>query len=143
MIGLDTNVLVRFLVEDDPEQSRLAGDLIDAASARGRSMFIADIVMCETVWVLSAAYGFRRVEIADVLDRLLRARSMVFESSDRLASALGSYRKGQGDFADYLIQRQAHAHGAEALVTFDKALLKHAGFADANLGSTILDHLDD
>jgi predicted nucleic-acid-binding protein len=128
MIALDTNVLVRYLVDDDPQQSRQAARLIERAVARDESLFISDMVFCETVWVLVSAYGLPRTEIADALGALLRARSLVFASTDRLASALEAYRRGKGDFADYLIREQAHAHGADAVATFDKALLKEPGF---------------
>lgn len=128
MIGLDTNVLVRFLVEDDPKQSAQAARVIEEAIARQEALFISDIVMCEAVWVLASVYEFSRPEIADVLGNLLRAESVVFPSTDRLASALDAYRRGKGDFADYLIREQARAHGADAVATFDKALLKEPGF---------------
>lgn len=129
MIGLDTNVLVRYLVEDDEEQSRRASELIEGAVERGEELFLSDVVMCETVWVLSSAYGFSRAEICDVLGDLLRARPVVFASTDRLAHSLESYRKGKGDFADYLIRELAKAAGAESVATFDRKLLKEPGFS--------------
>jgi predicted nucleic-acid-binding protein len=129
VIGLDTNVLVRYLVEDDASQSRRASKLIDDAVERGEELFISDVVMCETVWVLSSAYGFSRAEICDVLGQLLRARSVVFTSSDRLARSLKAFRKGKGDFADYLIRELATAAGAESVATFDRKLLREAGFS--------------
>jgi len=128
MIALDTNMLVRFLVQDDPKQSLQAGRLIEKAVDRQVPLFISDVVMCETVWVLASAYGLPRAEIADALGALLRAKSLVFASTDRLASAFEAYRRGKGDFADYLIREQAHAHGADEVATFDRALLKEPGF---------------
>ena len=128
MIGLDTNVLVRYLVEDDESQSRRASKLIEGAVERGEELFISDVVMCETVWVLSSAYSFSRAEICDVLGDLLRARSVVFTSSDRLARSLESFRKGKSDFADYLIRELAKAAGADSVATFDRKLLKEPGF---------------
>ncbi len=128
MIGLDTNVLVRFLVRDDEKQSRRATKLIKGAVERGEQLFVSDIVMCETVWVLSSAYGFTRAEIVDALGGLVRARNLVFGSTDRLARALDAYRDGKGDFADYLIREHARAAGADTVATFDRALLKDAGF---------------
>ncbi len=128
MIGLDTNVLVRFLVRDDEKQSRRATKLIKGAVERGEQLFISDIVMCETVWVLSAAYRFTRTEIVDALAGLVRARNLVFSSTDRLARALAAYRHGKGDFADYLIRELARAAGADTVATFDRALLKDEGF---------------
>jgi predicted nucleic-acid-binding protein len=129
MIALDTNVVVRYLVEDDVAQSRRAAKLIESTLARGEELFISDVAMCETVWVLSSAYGFSRGEIADVLASLLRARSVVFDSSDRLARALGAYQNGKGDFADYLIRELARSAGANTVATFDRRLLKEPGFS--------------
>jgi predicted nucleic-acid-binding protein len=129
MIALDTNVLIRFLVEDDEAQSRRATKLIEDAVARDEQLFVSDIVMCETVWVLSSAYGFSRAEIVDALSQLLRARSVVFNSADSIARALDAYRKGRGDFADYLIREHARSAGAETVATFDGALLKESGFS--------------
>ena len=129
MIALDTNVLVRFLVEDDEKQSRLASRLIKGAIEREEQLFISDIVMCETVWVLSSAYRFSRAEIVGALAELLRARAVVFTSTDRLARALEAYDKGKGDFADYLIREHAHNAGADTVATFDRSLLKERGFS--------------
>ena len=129
MIALDTKVLVRFLVEDDKAQSRRATRLIEEAVAGDEQLFIGDIVMCETVWVLASAYRFSRAEIVDALSQLLRARSVAFSSADSLARALDAYRKGKGDFADYLIREHARSAGAETVATFDGALLKESGFS--------------
>ena len=129
MIGLDTNVIVRYLVEDDEAQSRRATTLIEATIARDEELFISDIVMCETVWVLSSSYRFSRTEIANTLAALLRARSVVFTSTDRLARSLEAFRNGKGDFADYLIRELARAAGADTVATFDRSLLKEPGFS--------------
>lgn len=129
MIALDTDVLVRFLVVDDEAQSRRATKLIADATARDEELFFSDIVICETVWVLSSAYRFSRAEISAALSGLLRAKSVTFASTDRLARALDGYAKGRGDFADYLIREQARAAGAEAVATFDRALHKEPGFS--------------
>jgi len=129
MIALDTNVLIRFLVEDDVAKSRRATALIEGAVAREEQLFVSDIVMCETVWVLSSAYRFSRTEIVDALSQLLRARSVVFNSADSIARALDAYRKEKGDFADYLIREHARSAGADTVATFDGALLEESGFS--------------
>lgn len=129
MIALDTNVLVRFLVEDDEKQSQRATQLIRNAQKRGEQLFIGDIVMCETVWVLSTSYDFSRPEIVRVMSGLLRARGVVFNSSDRLARALQAYASSKGDFADYLIREHASDAGADTVATFDRALLRQDGFS--------------
>jgi len=129
MIALDTNVLVRFLVEDDEKQTRVASQLIRDAIEREEQLYISDIVMCETVWVLSSSYRFSRAEIVEALAGLLRARAVVFTSTDRLARALEAYATGRGDFADYLIREHAVAAGADTVATFDRSLLKERGFS--------------
>ncbi len=127
MIGLDTNVLVRYLVEDDPEQNRRAAALIEAAMGRGEILFVPDIVVCELVWVLLSAYGFSKEEVAGVLERLLRAEQLRFSTLDELLGALEDFRRGTADFADYLIRRQCRAGGCTALATFDQRLLRESG----------------
>lgn len=130
MIALDTNVLVRFLVEDDEDQTRRATRLIKGALDRDEELFISDIVMCETVWVLSTSYRFTRSEIVQTLSGLLRAKGVIFSSSDRLARAFQAYAANKGDFADYLIREHARAAGADTVATFDRALLKDPGFSE-------------
>ena len=129
MIALDTNVLVRFLVEDDEKQTRVASRLIKGAIEREEQLFISDIVMCETVWVLSSAYRFSRAEIVEALAGLLRAKVVVFTSGDKLARALEAYATRKGDFADYLIREHAVAAGADTVATFDRSLLGEHGFS--------------
>jgi predicted nucleic-acid-binding protein len=128
VIALDTNVVVRFLVADEPRQSARARALVADAVASGDALFIADVAWCETVWVLDSAYGFRRGEIAAALRRLLGARGVSVRSFDHIGGALDAYERGRGDFADYLIREEARAEGCEAVVTFDRALLKDGGF---------------
>lgn len=128
MIALDTNVLVRFLVEDDAAQLKKARQLLQEAVDSNSFCFVSDVVMCEVVWVLERSYKFRRTEIGEVLGRLLRAGNLAFSSSERLVRALEAYDAGRGDFADYLIREHAWASGCEAVATFDGDLLKEPGF---------------
>jgi predicted nucleic-acid-binding protein len=128
VIALDTNVLVRFLVEDDPSQTEKASRVLQRALDSNSSCFVSDVVMCEVVWVLESSYKFRRTEISQVLGRLLRATHLTFSSIEQLARSLDAYRTGRGGFADYLIREHARAHGCEAVATFDGDLLKEPGF---------------
>lgn len=128
MIALDTNVLIRFLVEDDAEQTERATRLLSRADERGEPCFVSDVVVCETVWVLQRSYRLGKSEIVEILDRLLRARQLCFDSTDRLADALAAFAQGRGDFADYLIREQAREAGFDSVATFDGALLSEAGF---------------
>lgn len=128
MIALDTNVLVRFLVEDDPRQSEEAAALIERAVASGEDLFVSDIVVCEMVWVLSISYRVRRVQIAATLRELLRARHLAFAAPDVLARAIDTFDRGKGDFADYLIRAHALAAGCEQVASFDRILLREGNF---------------
>ncbi len=129
MIAVDTNVLVRFLVEDDETQTRAAASLIARAGRADEPLYVSDIVACEVVWVLSARYGFPKAEIIAALRKLLHARQLTFRASDVLLRALEAYASGRADFADYVIREDAVAAGCDSVATFDKALLKEAGFA--------------
>ena len=128
MIALDTNVLVRFLVEDDAEQSLQARTMIERAIAGNRPLFVSEVVVCEVVWVLGTSYEVGREEIAGVVKQLLRARHLTLSNGERLARALSAFDSGRGDFADYLIRETAREAGCESVATFDRALLREPGF---------------
>lgn len=130
MIALDTNVLVRFLVEDDEAQCARAAALVQRTVDEDERMFVSEIVICETVWVLARAYKFSRAEISAVLADLLRARHLEFGRADWLWNAHRAYEAGRGDFADYLIREEARGVGCETIATFDAALLKEPGFIE-------------
>lgn len=128
MIGLDTNVLVRFLVQDDPKQSARATALIRSTVGSGDTLFLNHMVLCETVWVLESAYDIPRKQVADVLDQLLLTEHVSFEQKEEARSALTEYRAGKGDFADYLIGAVNARSGCVETVTFDRALSGATGF---------------
>jgi predicted nucleic-acid-binding protein len=128
MIGLDTNVLVRFLVEDDAVQAARATALIEQAISESATLFISDVVLCETVWVLTSRYGFSRAEVATVLRRVLDADHLSFSAPGQHARALAAFSAGKGDFADYVIREHSLAAGCTAVATFDQALLKETGY---------------
>jgi predicted nucleic-acid-binding protein len=117
------------VVEDDEAQSARAAKLVARAVRDGDQLFVADVVLCETVWVLRVSYEFARDEIADVLQRLLKAAHLTFADSDALKRAAEAFARGKGDFADYVIREQARAAGCEQVATFDRALLKEPHFA--------------
>ncbi|HEU6452563.1 MAG TPA: type II toxin-antitoxin system VapC family toxin [Gemmatimonadaceae bacterium] len=130
MIALDTNVLVRFLVEDDEAQSAAATALIEETLSREEGLFVSDVVMCEMVWVLGTAYRVRKPEIVAILRDLTRARQLVFAAPDSLSRALAAYTSGRGDFSDYLIREHARTAGCETVATFDRALLSDRDFTE-------------
>jgi predicted nucleic-acid-binding protein len=128
MTGLDTNVLARYLTEDEPVQSRRAADVISTASARGQRCFISAIVLCELSWVLRSAYRISQAELILTLDRILGTTQFVVGDKDIVRKALDQYRAGKADFADYVIGALHHDAGCRRTVTFDRRLRGQAGF---------------
>ncbi|MEM7525244.1 MAG: type II toxin-antitoxin system VapC family toxin [Pseudomonadota bacterium] len=124
MIGLDTSVLVRFLVQDDPAQSAAATSLIERCDARAPG-FIGREALIETVWVLESAYGFTPSRIAAVLIGLLEAEELVIEAETDVAVAAHAYGSGMADFADHMIAAAALRSGCETLYTFDRKAARH------------------
>lgn len=126
MIGLDTNVLVRYVTQDDPRQSPKANRLIESLSADAPG-YVSLIVIVELVWVLESCYLAGRDEIAQVLETLLRTKELVVESAATAWKAVRAFRGSSADFADLLIACAAEAAGCERTVSFDKGAAKNAG----------------
>lgn len=124
MLALDTNVLVRILI-DDPQAIDQCAAARALASAAGE-VYVSQVVQIETVWVLESAYGFARTELAAVLETLLGNQSFVLQQADVLRAALGEFRNGAADFSDYVILTQARAENM-MLATFDRKLGKLPG----------------
>ena len=99
MTGLDTNVLVRYLTDDDPVQSRRAAAWISTAVARGEDCFISAMVLCEMSWVLRGAYDVSKSDLLRTLDQLLATARFVIGDKDVVRTAVETYRAGRGDFA--------------------------------------------
>ena len=121
MIGLDTNVLVRFVTHDEPRQSRRAAAAIRDAAESGEPLFVSAIVLCELVWVLRRAYRHSRQEIGLVLDAVIETPEWAVEDRDLARLALGDYRAGIGDFADAFLGHRNRSTGCSATLTFDRA----------------------
>ena len=128
MIALDTNVIVRYLIYDEPEQARAAALEIERGATTETPFFLCSVVICELVWVLSGAYAYGRSEIGDTLESVLRTAQFRFDSKDQLWQALADYRHGSADFADYLIGRLAKAAGCSETLSFDRSLSSAGGF---------------
>lgn len=128
MIALDTNLLVRLLVQDDASQARAVERLFARARRDRTPLFVADVVLCELVWVLARRAKQSRAEIAAAVERLLDAEMMVLPDAGIARRALAAYRDGTGDFADYVIREQALSAGAVEVVTFDRAVKGEPGF---------------
>ena len=119
MIGLDSNVIVRYVAQDDPVQSAVATRLFESLSPE-QPGFVSVIALIETVWVMRSFYDASRGQIQRVIDTLLRTRGVVVERSDLVWMALGAYSRGNADFGDYLIERHGHAAGCDYTLTFDR-----------------------
>ena len=119
MIALDTNVLVRYLVDDDPQQAEAARVLLAGLTAE-RPGFVCREVAVELVWVLHRACGFSRDRIAAVLEELIGTEELEFEAVDDVARAAFSFRRGGAGFSDLMIAAAAKRRGANPLYTFDR-----------------------
>jgi predicted nucleic-acid-binding protein len=129
MKGVDTNVLVRYLAQDHAAQAKAVDELVRKAVAEGQPLHVDDVVLCETVWVLRAAYGQDKASIVDILGKVLATSQFSFDDRDLLTQALSDFRRGKGDFADYLIGRRNGRAGCERTVTFDRSLKGSATFS--------------
>jgi predicted nucleic-acid-binding protein len=119
MIGLDTNILVRYLTHDDPNQTAAAMKVMNSLASDSPG-FLSLIVIAELVWVLTISYHFRKKEIEQVLDTLLRSKELMTERAEIVLQALRAFSAGRTDFADCLIERCAHAAECKYTVTFDQ-----------------------
>jgi predicted nucleic-acid-binding protein len=122
MIGLDTNVLVRYLTQDDPARYAKAAAFIDTATDRGEQFLVNTVVLCELVWVLGTAYDYSREEIAGALEQIFATAQFDVERLDDARQALGDFRATKADFSDALIGRINRSLGASHTVTFDRDL---------------------
>lgn len=128
MIGIDTNVLVRYFAQDDPVQSPLARRLMERQISPSRPGFISLVALAELVWVMRRSYKAKRGEVTQVVEQLLSHASVVVQESDAVWLALDEYEQSQADFADALIASLGLRGGCEKTVTLDKAASAVAGF---------------
>ena len=128
MIGLDTNVLVRLLVRDDPRQTKQAQEFIEAHCTDESPAFINSVVLAELVWVLAHPYGYSRSEIVQALEQLIAGNDRVFEHHEQVRSALKAFGSSRIDFVDALIAAINRTRGCEATATFDRRASRHDGF---------------
>jgi predicted nucleic-acid-binding protein len=128
MIGIDTNVIVRYIVQDDPDQARAAPELIERTCNPDTPGFINHIVICELVWVLKRSYKLRKVGICQVLEQIIRTDCFLVEEIQLVWRALEAFREGSADFADCLIGQKNVQAGCEYTATFDDAASKTSGY---------------
>ena len=128
MIGLDTNVVVRYLAQDDPIQSAKASQIFERRLTEQEPGFISLVTMAETVWVLDTVYGLATREIAQVVERMLQADTLVIQNEQEVFTAMIALKSGQGSFADALVGALGKWAGCGSTLTFDWKAGRVEGF---------------
>ena len=128
MPALDTNVLVRYVVQDDPRQTRIAQRYIERFANHDTSLFLTTSVTLETEWVLRSVYRFSKDSVIEVFVGLLEAREMTFQDEPSFERAVFLYREHNIDFADCLHLATAHTFDHLPLFTFERKAGRVAGF---------------
>ena len=133
MIGLDTNILVRYIVQDDEIQAELASRLLEGTLDQKNPGLVSTIVLCELIWVLRRAYGYEKGQVVKVLRTLLSSAGLVVDRVDDAWRALREYESGSADFSDYYIGQMNRTLHAETTYTLDQKAGKGNHF-------TLLEH---
>ena len=128
MTGIDTNVLARYIAQDDPIQSKIAEEFIEKKCSKDNYGFINHIVLCEFVWVLQKCYNAPKKKIIHVIEQLLRTAQFKVQNPQLIWLTLNDFRKGSADFSDYLVGRINQSKDCAETVTFDKNAAKSPSF---------------
>lgn len=129
MIGLDTNILVRYLTQDDSVQSAKATEIIEQRLTATNRGFVSIVTMAEIVWVLDRAYGLTDKEITAAIERMLQVEVLLIENEQEVFAAMIALKRGQGAFADALIAELGAKAGCTHTLTFDRKAVRLPGFA--------------
>ncbi len=120
MIGIDTNVLIRYLTQDDPVQSPKATAFIERTLSEASPGFVSVVAFAETAWVLDRVFGYERPQLVEALKRVLEAEVFVVEHEREAYSAIEVLEDGRGSFGDGIIAALGHSAGCDRTVTFDE-----------------------
>ena len=131
MLGIDTNVLVRYLVRDDQSQFERARRLIHRKVNTGEPVLVSLLVLLEMEWVLRSRYELAKPDIVAVLSSLLQTVELAFEDEPSVEHAIYSWKNSLAEFADCLIDARNRRLGCRATATFARKALKLAGFIEA------------
>jgi len=126
--GIDTNVLIRYLVQDDATQAKSATTFIEQHCTAEDPGFVGHIVFCELAWVLESNYAQSRIQIATIIEELLQVVQMQAQDPEIIWRALNDYKKSNVDFPDHLLARINESNGCDTTFTFDKKAAKQTGF---------------
>ena len=129
MIGLDTNVVVRYLVQDDPVQSKIANRIFEHDITSSNEGLVSSIVLCEVVWVIHRAYKQKKAKLLEIVRLLLESENIEIEHRDSVWRALRSFEYGEADFSDYLLADINRTLGADTTVTFDAHAAEKSHFS--------------
>jgi predicted nucleic-acid-binding protein len=128
MNGIDTNVLARYLRDDDPDQSKKAARLIQQATNSGERLYVNHVVLCELAWILDSVYEHTKEEIIEMIETILHTVQIELEDQPSIEGALSDYKSSKAGFADCLIGRRNIASGCAATISFDRTLRPLATF---------------
>jgi predicted nucleic-acid-binding protein len=128
MIGLDTNILIRYLTQDDPVQSAKATEILERRLTPKNPGFVSVVAMVETVWVLDRAYGLAAHEVATAIERLLQVEVLEVENEQEVFTAMIALKQGRGSFADALIAELGLRVGCTRTLTFDQKAVRLPAF---------------
>ena len=124
MIGIDTNVLVRYIAQDDATQSRRATSFIEKECSGTAPGFVGLVVLVEVVWVSESRYGATREEVAGIVRRILSIKQLAVQDAETAWKAVRLFESSKVDLADCLVACSAIAAGCKSVVTFDKQASK-------------------
>jgi predicted nucleic-acid-binding protein len=128
MIGLDTNILIRYLTQDDPVQADKATEILERHLTLKNLGFVSVVAIVETVWVLDRAYNLTAQEIAAAVERLLQVEVLAIENEQEVFTAMIAMKRGRSSFADALIAELGARAGCTRTLTFDQKAARHPGF---------------
>jgi predicted nucleic-acid-binding protein len=128
MIGIDTNVIVRYIVQDDEPQAKAATKLIEQTCSPDNPGYINHIVLCETVWVLRKNYKVGKAEICRIIEQIMRTDRLVVEDIQLVWRALQEFKSSKADFADCLLGQKNLAAGCRYTATLDDAASQTRGY---------------
>jgi predicted nucleic-acid-binding protein len=129
VIGLDTNVLVRYITQGDPVNSSKATNFIERHLSTENPGYVSIIALVETVWVLGTSYGFADWQIVPVIEQMLGVETLVVENAEDVSIAVMAVKRRTGDFTDVLLGAKCVRAGCTHTVTFDKRASRMRGFA--------------
>jgi predicted nucleic-acid-binding protein len=128
VIGLDTNVVVRYLTQDDTRQAAAASRLFEQTLSVERPGLVSLVTLCEIVWVLADCYGADKARLGEVVEGLLASKQLVVEDAELVWKALRAWERSTADFSDALMGQTLAAKGCKRIVTFEKAAARLPGF---------------